>query len=238
MWQMRILGVGAHPDDLEILCAGTLAKYAERGDHVVMCHVTKGEKGHFDMPSEELAKTREKEARAAAQIIGAEVIGMGFPDGEVLADDLKTRLTFIDLIRQTRPDVILTHSPNDIYHSDHAAVSKLVLDASFHASVPYVKTEHAHHSKVPAIYYMETMGGLGFLPSEYVDVSDTMITKMKMLSQHQSQLKWLMQHDNLAVLDFMETMARFRGWQCGVKYAEGFNPCLLWPRVVPQRLLP
>jgi len=236
--QMRILGVGAHPDDLEILCAGTLAKYAQRGDQVVMCHVTKGEKGHFHIPSEELAKTRKKEARDAAQMIGAEVISMGFLDGEVLADDLETRLRFVDLIRQAKPDVILSHSPNDICHSDHAAVSKLVLDASFHASVPYAKTEHAHHTKVPVIYYMETMGGLGFSPSEYVDISDTIITKMKMLSQHKSQLKWLKEHDNLAVLDFMETTARFRGYQCGVRYAEGFNPCLVWPRVVPQRLLP
>lgn len=235
---MRVLGVGAHPDDLEILCAGTLAKYAQRGDHVVMCHVTKGEKGHSRIHSEELARTREKEAKDAAQLLGAEVIGMGFLDGEVLAEDLETRLRFVDLIRQTKPEVILTHSPYDVYHSDHAAVSKVVLDASFHASVPYVKTEHEHHSKVPVIYYMETMGGLGFCPSEYVDISGTMITKMKMLSQHQSQLLWLREHDNLALLDFVETTARFRGWQCGVQYAEGFNPCLIWPRVVPQRLLP
>jgi hypothetical protein len=113
-----------------------------------------------------------------------------------------------------------------------------VLDSSFHASVPYVKTEHEHHPKVPVIYYMETTLGMEFIPSMYVDITETFITKMKMLSKHQSQLKWLMEHDNLSVLDAMETLARFRGYQCGVRYAEGFNPCLRWPRVVPQRLLP
>jgi LmbE family N-acetylglucosaminyl deacetylase len=234
---MRILGVGAHPDDLEVLCAGTLAKYAEAGHQVVMCHVTIGEKGHFHIPSEQLAKTREQEAKEAAQLIDAESMSLGLLDGEVV-DNLETQLLFIEAIRQAEPDVIITHSPNDIYHSDHAVVSKLVLDASFHASVPYVKTETAHHPKVPPIYYMETMAGLDFIPSEYVDISATFITKMKMLSQHKSQLKWLMEHDNLSVIDSMETMAKFRGYQCGARYAEGFNPCLVWPRIIPERLLP
>lgn len=235
---MRVLGIGAHPDDLEILCAGTLAKYAQRGDQVVMCHATQGEKGHFHIPSHELALTRKKEAQEAAKIIGAEAIGMGLLDGEVCADDRETQLRFVDVIRKSKPDVILTHAPNDSYHSDHAAVSKLVLNASFHASVPYVQTEHDHHNKVPVIYYMETMAGLGFLPSIYVDISDTFMTKPKMISQHRSQLVWLKEHDNLDVLDMMETVAKFRGWQCGVKYAEGFIPCLKWPRVTPERLLP
>jgi hypothetical protein len=101
-----------------------------------------------------------------------------------------------------------------------------------------VKTEHERHTKVPVIYYMETIVGMGFIPSMYVDITNTFETKKDMLSQHCSQLVWLKEHDNIDVLDIMETMAKFRGWQCGVKYAEGFNPCLLWPRVAPARLLP
>jgi LmbE family N-acetylglucosaminyl deacetylase len=202
-----------------------------------MCHVTQGEKGHFHIPSDELARTREQEAKEAARLIGAEVISLGLLDGEV-EDNYATQLKFIDMMRQARPDVIITHSPNDTYHSDHGLVSKLVLDASFHASVPYVKTEHERHTKVPVIYYMETIVGMGFIPSMYVDITNTFETKKDMLSQHCSQLVWLKEHDNIDVLDIMETMAKFRGWQCGVKYAEGFNPCLLWPRVAPARLLP
>lgn len=234
---MRILGVGAHPDDLEILCAGTLAKYAQAGHHVVMCHATLGEKGHFHIPSDELAETREKEAQDAARVIGAETISLGLLDGEV-EDNRATQLKFVDMIRQAKPDVIITHSPQDTYHSDHGVVSKLVLDASFHASVPYVKTEHEYHTKVPVIYYMETILGMEFVPSMYVDITGTFETKREMLSQHRSQLVWLKEHDNIDVLDIVETMAKFRGWQCGVKYAESFNPCLRWPRVVPERLLP
>jgi len=234
---MRVLAVGAHPDDLEITCGGTLAKYTRRGDHVVMCHVTKGDKGHFHIPSEELAEIRENEARAAARIIGAETISMGFLDGEVPAGDLGIMMKFVDVIRQVRPDVIVTHAPSD-YHSDHTAVSKLVVDASFHASVPYVRTQHEFHAKVAPIYHMDTYAGLGFSPCEFVDITETLEIKKEMLSQHQSQLVWLKEHDDYDMLDSLETVAKYRGTQCGVRYAEGFAPCLLALRVSPARLLP
>ncbi len=234
---MRVLGIGAHPDDLEILCGGTLAKYAQRGDQVFMCHVTQGEKGHFHIPSDELARTRAQEAREAAAVIGAEAIGLGLKDGEV-EDNIETQRRIIDVIRQTRPDVIITHAPEDRYLSDYASVGKLVIDASFHASVPYVQTEHPYHDKIPPIYYMETIVGVGFVPTLYVDITDTFEAKKEMLARHRSQLVWLKEHDNVDELEIIETVARFRGWQCGVAFAEGFNPCLLWPRIVPGSLLP
>jgi LmbE family N-acetylglucosaminyl deacetylase len=221
---MRVLAVGAHPDDLEILCAGTLARFSKRGDQVAMCYFTRGEKGHFTIPSDELADIRKDEALQAAKLIDAEVYGLGLLDGEVNAEDILTQRKIIDVIRQVRPDVIITHSPNDTYHSDHGRVSKLVLDASFHASVPKVKTDYEHHDLVPPIYYME--------------ISDTFMTKLQMVSKHQSQLTWLKEHDNLYILDVVETIAKFRGWQCGVKYAEGFIPCLRWPRITTERFLP
>lgn len=235
---MRVLGIGAHPDDLEVLCGGTLARYAINGDQVTMCYFTQGEKGHFSIPSDELALIRADEARQAADMISAEIITLGLLDGEVRADDSDTQLKIIDAIRQARPDVIITHAPNDTYHSDHGAVSKLVLDSSFHASVPYIESDYEHHDKVPPIYYMETVAGVEFLPSMYVDISDTLMTKLQMVSKHQSQVTWLKEHDNLYVLDMVETVAKFRGWQSGVKYAEGFRPCLRWPRITTERLLP
>jgi bacillithiol biosynthesis deacetylase BshB1 len=234
---LSVLAIGAHPDDLEILCGGTLAKYAGRGDQVVMCHLTRGDKGHYRMPSDELAATRREEAQAAARVIGAESLSLELDDNEV-CDDLATRRLVIDVIRQARPDVIITHAPHDTYHADHGRVSQLVLDASFDASVPYIKTGHPHHDAVPAIYYMETILGLDFQPQFYVDVSQTFDTKREMLAQHRSQLTWLKEHDDLDVLEQVETTTRFRGWQCGVAYAEGFIPCLRWPRVIPGSLLP
>ncbi|MDH3674677.1 MAG: PIG-L family deacetylase, partial [Anaerolineae bacterium] len=101
---MRVLAVGAHPDDLEILCGGTLARYAQEGHAVIMCVATDGTAGHMEIKPPELAQIREREARAAAEVIKAEFIWLGYPD-ELIFNDRETRLAVIDAIRQARPDV-------------------------------------------------------------------------------------------------------------------------------------
>lgn len=233
---MRILAVGAHPDDLEILCAGTLAKYSARGDHVVMCHAANGDKGHFIIPPDELTQIRRQEARDAAAVIGAECVEMGFLDMEIHDTDA-ARLRFIDMVRAARPDVIITHHPDD-YHTDHKAVSALVLEASFSATVPHVETEHEYLPRLPVLYFMDTLAGLHFQPTDYVDITPFMPQKTEMMSQHSSQLVWLMEHDNYDALDALDTMAKFRGYQCGVKYAEGFIRYRVWGRNQPGYFLP
>ena len=82
------------------------------------------------------------------------------------------------------------------------------------------------------------MAGIGFEPREYVDISDVFELKRTMLSQHESQVSWMKEHDGLDIMDFMETMGRFRGIQCGVRYAEAFSRCQAWLRNPPRRLLP
>lgn len=233
---MRILAVGAHPDDLEILCAGTLAKYRARGDTVVMCHVANGDKGHFVIPPEELTRIRHQEAKDAAAVIGAEAVAMGFRDMEI-HDTEETRLRFIDMVRAARPDVIITHYPQD-YHTDHKAVSALMLEASFSATVPHVKTAHDYLPKLPVVYFMDTLAGMHFQPVEYVDITAFLPQKLEMMAKHQSQLVWLKEHDNYDALDAIETMAKFRGYQCGVKYAEGFIRYQVWGRNQPGCFLP
>ncbi len=104
---MRVLAVGAHPDDLEILCGGTLARYVEEGHDVVMCHATKGDRGSFEYTSEEVSRIRAAEAARAAEIAGAEYVSLGLSDGEVNAADPEQRLVVVDLVREARPDVIL-----------------------------------------------------------------------------------------------------------------------------------
>src|SRR5581483_1218632 len=128
---MRILAVGAHPDDLEILCGGTLAKYRARGDTVVMAHASYGDKGHFVIPPDELTRIRRAEAQAAAQVIGAECVELGFADMQV-ENTQPGRLRVIDLLREVRPDVVFTHHPDD-YHTDHTELAALVLHATFGA---------------------------------------------------------------------------------------------------------
>lgn len=233
---MRVLAVGAHPDDMEILCAGTLARYAQAGHQVVMCVATDGTAGHMLIKPPELARIRESEARAAAALINAEFIWLGFPD-EFIFNDRDTRLAFIDAIRQARPDVIITHAPDD-YHPDHRVVSSLVFDTSFIASLPNIETGQPAHSRVPALYYMDTLAGKGFFPGEYVDITATIDLKRQMLACHQSQLKWLKDHDDIDVMEFMEVVAKTRGFQANVAYAEGFRTADVWPRTSAARILP
>jgi N-acetylglucosamine malate deacetylase 1 len=85
---------------------------------------------------------------------------------------------------------------------------------------------------------MDTIMGLGFSPTEYVDVSDVIDVKAAMLEAHESQLTWLRDHDGVDIVEQMKTTSRFRGQQCGVQYAEGFVQCLTWLRGTTRRLLP
>jgi N-acetylglucosamine malate deacetylase 1 len=85
---------------------------------------------------------------------------------------------------------------------------------------------------------MDTVAGVGFMPSEYVDISESIEIKLAALDCHQSQIKWLKEHDSIDFLDFVRTCSKYRGLQCGVPYAEAFRPCQAWPRMRAARLLP
>jgi LmbE family N-acetylglucosaminyl deacetylase len=231
--KLRILAVGAHPDDIEIRCGGTLARYAQDGHHVMMAHATNGNKGHLTLPPDELAAIREKEARNSAAVIGAELYWMAFPDAELFYDK-DTRLTFVDMLRQARPDIILTHW-HEAYHPDHMVTSQLVCGASYLSTVPYIKTEHPICDRVPQIYYFEVDYSVESAAAEYVDITDVYDTKRKMLAAHESQFVWLKENHDVDLGGRMEKRDLAYGAICGVDYAErfvarGFRPT--------KRLLP
>ncbi|WJH32821.1 PIG-L family deacetylase [Paenibacillus sp. CC-CFT747] len=236
---MNILAVGCHPDDLEIGCGGTLSKYAAQGHAVTMVHVANGNKGHKVIPSEELKRIRAQEARNAGALIGATVISLDVPDLAVRSDNDEWVRRLVDVIRQTEPDLIITHPPED-YMKDHMEVSKAVFDASFSATVPYYEASvpAPAHPKVAPIFYMDTLAGVGFLPEEYVDITDHIETKIAMNAAHESQIRWLYEHDGIDFLDFVRTVSKFRGLQCGAGFAEGFVQAKAWPRLTAGRLLP
>ncbi len=233
---MRVLAITAHPDDAEIYCGGTLAKCVKRGDTVIVCHVSSGSLGHVVIPPDELRVIRANEAKKSGALAGIEVLCAGFDDMEIY-DTKEARDKIADVIRYANPDFIITHSPDD-YMPDHTTVSKLVFDASFSATLPNYPSKEKTVAKLVPIYYMETAGGMNFLPTEYVDVTDEMDLKAKMLECHESQVVWLRDHDDQDVVEMMKVISAFRGMQCGVKYAEGFKPCQVYLKRVPKRLLP
>lgn len=236
MEKLRVLAVGAHPDDIEILCAGTLAKYAAEGHEVFIGIATDGAAGHAVIKPDELREIRKREATAAAAVIGAQIRFLEEED-EWLFHDRRTREKFVELVRWAAPNVIITHNPDD-YHPDHRACSDLVFAASFLATLPNVMPDVPAHGEVAALFYMDSLAGAGFTPEYYVDITETLARKLEMLGKHESQVKWLKDHDDIDIMQFVQTVARRRGVECGVQYAEGFRAARVWPRIRPERLLP
>ncbi|MGX5829814.1 PIG-L deacetylase family protein [Mesorhizobium sp. 43Arga] len=198
---MKILALGAHPDDIEIFMFGTLAAYAAQGAELTFAVATDGAKGGKS-DATVLARVRREEARAAAMLLGAEPRFLDFPDGELVADAALIG-TLKTLIRETGPDLVITHAPND-YHADHRALSDGVrIAASF--AVP--------------VLHADTMGGTGFSPTHYVDISAHAEIKAKAIRMHQSQ-------DPDRFVDIARTQNLFRSGQCnGVQgsLAEAFR---------------
>lgn len=234
---MNILAIGAHPDDLEMNCGGTLAKYSTRGDKVFMCHVATGNVGHMIITPEELVKIRGKEAQEAGKLIEAEVFGLGESDLFVRSDNMAARDKIIELIRYTKPDIIITHNPSD-YMDDHEETSKLVYGASMAASVSHHHTKHDYYPKITPIYYMEPACGVNSFPTEFVDITDFIDIKLQMISKHESQYIWLKDHDNMDFVDMAKTLSKLRGYQCDTGFAEGFTNCAVYHKLCTKRLLP
>ena len=234
---MNILAIGAHPDDVEIACSGTLMRCVERGDRVVVCHVSDGNLGHVIIPPDELAVIRHEEACRAGKMGGYEVIWGGFHDLDIFENNKEARDKMVDVIRYAEPDLIITHAPND-YMPDHTSVSKLVFDAAFTATLPNYPTKQKGTVGMVPIYYMDTLAGVNFNPTEYVDITDYMDKKIEMLECHESQLKWMRDHDGIDFADMVRTCSRYRGYQCGAAYAEGFRMCKAYLKGTTRRLLP
>lgn len=235
---MNVLAIGCHPDDLEIGCGGTLARYAAQGHNVIMCHAANGSLGHAVIMPEELSRLRSVEAEKAGRVIGAsEVINLDVPDLEVNSYNEAIVRKMVEVIRYAKPDVIITHSPDD-YMKDHLEVNKLVFDASFSSSIPHLFTQSTAYGSIVPVYFMDTLAGVNFLPTEYVDITDTVDIKLQALDCHVSQIKWMKEHDGIDFLDFVKTVSKFRGLQCGTAFAEGFRQSTVWPRLTTKRLLP
>lgn len=234
---MNILAVGCHPDDLEIACAGTLIKYVQAGHKVFMCNIANGDMGHAEIMPPELRLIRKKESENAAKIIGAEHLTVDVGDGCVEAGNKDARNGLVEIIRYAKADMIITHNPDD-YMRDHMQASQMAYDASFCATLPHLFTQSAHTTGFPPVFYMDTLAGIGFIPTEYVDITSEMERKLEALACHESQIKWMREHDHIDFLDFVRTCNKYRGLQCSVDYAEGFRQYAGWPRFRTARMLP
>ncbi|MDB6127930.1 MAG: LmbE family protein [Verrucomicrobia bacterium] len=226
---MNIIFFGAHPDDLEILCGGTIAECVAQGHTVWMATATNGNVGSPTLTNVEIAETRKAEGEAAARALGAKGLIWMNENDEFLFDDERTRLKFINAVRMAEADVIVTHNPND-YHPDHIACSKLASDARIMAAVRLIKTDRPHLAKSPELFHMDSIAGLRFEPQFFVDITQRFEQKQKAVQCHASQNIWLKSIFNTDLGSYVQIQSAFRGLQCGVKYAEAFVQPVYWPR--------
>jgi LmbE family N-acetylglucosaminyl deacetylase len=189
---LRLLIIGAHPDDAEYHAGGLATLYRQAGHVVKMVSMTNGNAGHHVIRGPELEQRRRAEAAASAAVIGATYDVFDNNDGE-LQPTLANRWQVIRLIRTFKPDLVLTHRPND-YHPDHRYTSQLVQDAAYLVTVPPVVPDTPHLARDPVIAYMDDhfQKPYPFQPAVVVDIASVFERMVAMLDCHVSQFyEWL-----------------------------------------------
>ncbi len=198
--QLRILVFGAHPDDCDIKAGGVAALYVQQGHQVKFVSVTNGDAGHHEMGGGPLARRRTAEAQAAAAVIGIEYQLLDNHDGE-LEPTLENRYKIIRLIREFKPDLVVSPRPND-YHPDHRYTAILVQDAAYMVTVPNICALTPHLDYNPVIVYSSDgfTKPYPFTPDVVVGIDSVLEKKLDMLHCHESQMyEWLPY--NAGVLD-------------------------------------
>ncbi len=222
---MNVLFIGAHPDDADIWAGGTLLKCYNRGDKIFIAVMCSGNVGSDHYSRKELAMVREREQKNAAAHYEAQVYFFGYEDNE-LTYTHDTHMAVIDAIRWAQPDILLTHSPDDLA-GDHGVTGYLVQKALISVPFSNMITEHSAYKK----RFSDTYGSLNFDPDVYVDISDVFDKKIELMKCHESQLEY-------GWLKHLEQVAAFRGFQYGTQYAEAFRGFKFYGYMPNPRLLP
>ncbi len=224
------LAIAAHPDDIEFMMAGTLLLLREAGWETHYLNVADGSCGSMEHGPARTRAIRRREAQAAARVLGAEFHGSLTRDLEIVYElSLLRRLAAI--VREVRPNVVLTHSPQD-YMEDHMNTSRLAVTAAFTRGMPNFVTQP--RAKVfsgdTTLYHALPHGlrdGLGrrVRPESFVDVSSVHATKLQSLAAHKSQQSWLDETQGMSsYLKAMEDTAReVGGMSRRFKLAEGWR---------------
>ena len=217
----------AHPDDAELLCAGTLARLADAGWAVHIATATPGDCGSATLDRWEISAVRTKEAAAAAKLIGATYHCLDERDIFVVFDKPTVKKA-VDLFRRVGPSLVFTHAPRD-YMMDHEVVSQLARAASFAYGIPNVsEVPRPADAVVPLLYYCDPIEGNdpfgnAVEPTTVVDVTAAYERKAAMLACHASQREWLRAHHGMdEYMDAMRRHAETRGRRVGARYAEAF----------------
>jgi len=213
---MNILAIGAHPDDIEFGCGGTLIKYAGKGARIELLVMTDGARGGN-------ARTRRSEQLRAATVLGARRVHWG-GYRDTLLPSVRRLIDCIErVLRVVRPDFIFVNNPEDT-HQDHRQVARAAVSA----------TRYARN-----VLFYEGPTTVNFTPTVFIDIADEVGRKIEALRRHRSQVMKT-RIEGTAICEIAEASAHFRGVQARVRWAEGFAPLRLFINItrVPAVLGP
>jgi LmbE family N-acetylglucosaminyl deacetylase len=209
--QLRILVIGAHPDDADQV-GGTMAKFVALGHKVRLVSLTNGNAGHYAMGGGPLARRRYRETQCAGRVIGAEYVVFDNDDGKLMPT-LENREEVIRLIREFQADVVISPRPSD-YHPDHRNTALLVRDAAYMVTVPNIVPLTPHLERNPVFLYVADRftEPTPFVPDIAVAIDDVIEKKIDMFDCHESQMyEWLPY--NQGILDSVpKDPSRRREW--------------------------
>ncbi|MCK4418728.1 LmbE family protein [Candidatus Aerophobetes bacterium Ae_b3a] len=215
--ELHIMAIGAHAGDMELTAGGIMAKYAQEGGRITFVHLTPGEKGHPKLSSQKYAEQKIKEGEQAAKILNAEVRFLPYEDGELLVSE-EVKYAICDIIRELKPDIILTHWKGSI-HKDHIDTYYNVIDGIFYAGLPAIKRKFPAHY-IGGLYFPENWEDpQGYKPTLYLDITKSYQTWIEAISQYAFARGEV---SGFLYIDYYKSLAVVRGVELGFKYAEAF----------------
>jgi len=217
--KLDILAIGAHPDDVELGCSGTLIKHLKNGLKVGVIDLTRGELG-----TRGTSETREEETKNATNILGVDSReNLGLKDG-FFKNSEENRITLIKKIRKYQPNIVITNAPSD-RHPDHSRASELTIDACFLSGLEKVDTNQEVWRPKHIYHYIQF---LNILPDFVVDISEEMEQKLESVLCYKTQFYNPESTETETIIsskDFLESIkyrAKDLGRQADCEFAEGF----------------
>jgi LmbE family N-acetylglucosaminyl deacetylase len=216
--RQHILAIGGHAGDMDLTAGAVIAKYTQAGHKATFLHLTPGEKGHPRLSPEDYAKQKIEEAHRFAEIVGADVRFLAYKDAELpLTEEVK--LEVCDIIRELKPDIIITHWRGSI-HKDHENTHWIVQDARFYAGLKTIERAHPAHY-VPQLYYADNWEDpYDFHPEVFIEIPneayETWVRAMHEYAYARGETS------GFPFIEYYKALTIVRGAPAGFKRAQAF----------------
>jgi LmbE family N-acetylglucosaminyl deacetylase len=216
--KVDILAIGGHAGDAEISCGMALCRHFRQGKRVAMLHCTLGERGHPTLNAAEYAKQKRAEAEKAAAVLNAPVYFLPYKDGELPVDEV-VKFAICDVIRECRPDVVLTHWRGSM-HKDHTNTHLNLPDAIFYAALKTIERDRPNHWARTLLYAENWEDPYGFTPEVYLEITEEDMALWEQMATQYSLFRG--EWKTFSSVEYYRALAKVRGLEVFASYATAF----------------